>query len=336
MISAVIPVLNEEPTLRELHRRVRDVLRGLGEDFEVVFVDDGSTDGSAGVLRALSADDPRVVVVELRRRFGKAAALAAGFAEARGDVIATLDADLQDVPEELPKLIARLREGKDLVTGRKEGRKDPWTRRAASRLFNGIVSVALGVPVRDVNSGLKVLRRAVLEEVPLYGELHRFLPVLAAARGFAVDEVPVRHEPRRFGRSRYGWERYTAGLLDPLTVLMLTRYGKRPLHFFGLLGGALAAVGVAILGYLSVLWFMGHGIGTRPLLTLGVLLALVGLQSAFFGLIAELIVVGQGRPDRGYSVRSVLRRERDASQPAPPEPEPTFPMYAPKRRDPGR
>jgi glycosyltransferase involved in cell wall biosynthesis len=306
-VSAVIPVLDEEPTLAELHARLGAVLRSLSPDYEMVFVNDGSRDGSLGALRVLAAGDPRTIVVDLRRRFGKTPALAAGFAEARGDVLLTLDADLQDVPEELPKLVARLGEGFDLVTGRKRPRQDPWTRRLASFVFNGAVSLLSGTRVRDVNSGLKALRREVAAELPLHGELHRFLPVLARARGFRVSEVDVAHGPRRFGRSRYGWGRYVTGLVDTGTLLVLTRYGKRPFHLFGVFGLVLAAAGAAILGYLSVGWLFGRWIANRPLFIAGGLFVILGIQSAFFGILAELVVVAGSGRDRGYLVREVIR-----------------------------
>jgi len=311
-ISAVVPVLDEESTLGELHGRLTAVLRstaaGADADFEVIFVDDGSTDGSPAVLRGLADEDPRVAVVELRRTFGKSAALAAGFAQASGDVIVTLDADLQDVPEEVPKLLARLREGADLAIGRKHDRRDPFTRRLASRAFNLAVSWLAGARGRDINSGLKAMRREVAREVPLHGELHRFLAVLARARGFRIEEVDVAHEPRRHGRSRYGWSRYAAGALDMATVLLLTRFGKRPLHFFGIVGGLLAFAGGSILAYLAVGWLFGHWIGNRPLLPFGVLLVILGIQSLFFGLLAELTIVSAFHRDPGYSVRAVRRR----------------------------
>jgi glycosyltransferase involved in cell wall biosynthesis len=309
-ISAVIPVLDEEPTLPELHERVARALAPLASELDIVFVNDGSKDGSLAALRAIAARDARVVVVDLRRNFGKSAALAAGFAEARGEVLVTLDADLQDVPEEAPRLISRLSEGADLVTGRKRERRDPWTRRVASRLFNAVVSRLAGVAVRDVNSGFKAMRREVIREIPLHGELHRFLPILAAARGFEVAEVDVAHEPRRHGRSRYGLQRYFAGLLDPATVVLLTRYGKRPLQFFGIPGAALTLLGAAILLYLAVGWSFGHWIGQRPLLFYGVVLTVLGLQALFFGLLAELVIVSGSSGDRGYSVRGVYRGER--------------------------
>jgi glycosyltransferase involved in cell wall biosynthesis len=307
-VSAVVPVLDEEPALDELHRRLSAVLAGLPGGHEIVFVNDGSRDGSLARMKEIAARDPRVVVVDLRRHAGKTKALAAGFLEARGEVLLTLDSDLQDVPEEIPKLLARIDAGADFVTGRKRSRQDPWTRRLASRVFNGVVSLLAGMRVRDVNSGLKALRREVAEELPLHGELHRFLPVFAGAKGFRVEEVDVAHEPRRHGRSRYGWSRYAAGFFDSATVLLLTRYGTRPLHFFGCFGLLVALVGGAVLGYLALGWLFGEWIGGRPLLLFGVLAVLLGIQCVFFGLLAELVVVASRREDRN-GIRQVIRRE---------------------------
>ncbi len=307
-VSAVVPVLDEEPTLDELHRRLSAVLAAAPGGHEIVFVNDGSRDGSLARMQGIAARDPRVVVVDLRRHAGKTRALAAGFAEARGEILVTLDSDLQDVPEEIPKLLARIDAGADFVTGRKQSRRDPWTRRLASRVFNGIVSLLAGMRVRDVNSGLKAMRREVADELPLHGELHRFLPVFAGAKGFRVEEVDVAHEPRRHGRSRYGWSRYAAGFFDSATVLLLTRFGTRPLHFFGCFGLLVASVGAAVLAYLAAGWLFGQWIGGRPLLLFGVLAVLLGIQCVFFGLLAELVVVAHGRDERA-GVRQVFRRE---------------------------
>jgi glycosyltransferase involved in cell wall biosynthesis len=308
-LSAVVPVLDEEPTLDELHRRLSAVLGSLAGEFEIVFVNDGSRDGSLARMKAIAGRDPRVVVVDLRRHSGKTAALAAGFAEAKGEILVTLDSDLQDVPEEIPKLVARINEGAEFVTGRKQGRRDPWTRRLASRVFNGVVSRVAGTRVRDVNSGLKAMTREVAAELPLHGEMHRFLPVFAGARGFRVVEVDVAHEPRRHGRSRYGWSRYAAGFFDSATVLLLTRYGTRPLHFFGCFGLLLSLVGGGALAYLVVGWIFGQWIGNRPLLLFGVLSVILGIQCVFFGLLAELVVVSNRRRVVG-GVREVIRGKR--------------------------
>jgi glycosyltransferase involved in cell wall biosynthesis len=306
-LSAVVPVLDEEPTLDELHRRLSAVLGAIPGGHEIVFVNDGSRDGSLARMKEIAARDANVVVVDLRRHEGKTRALAAGFEEARGEVLLTLDSDLQDIPEEVPKLLERIDAGADFVTGRKATRKDPWTRRLASRIFNAVVSLLAGTKVRDVNSGLKAMRAEVARELPLHGELHRFLPVFAAAKGFRVEEVDVAHDPRRHGRSRYGWSRYAAGFFDSATVLLLTRFGTRPLHFFGCFGAVLALGGFAALAYLAVGWVLGHWIGNRPLLTFGVLSVLLGIQCVFFGLLAELVVVAGRRQEAG-GVRQVLRR----------------------------
>jgi dolichol-phosphate mannosyltransferase len=293
----------------ELHRRLAAVLGAVTPDHEIVFVNDGSRDGSLARLQEIAESDPKVVVVDLRRHSGKTRALAAGFAEAKGEILVTLDSDLQDVPEEVPKLLARLEAGADLVTGRKRARQDPWTRRLASRVFNGVVSLLAGTRVRDVNSGFKALTREVAGALPLHGELHRFLPVFAAAKGFRVAEVDVAHEPRRHGRSRYGWSRYAAGFFDSATVLLLTRYGTRPLHLFGCFGFLVSVVGGGILAYLATGWLLGQWIGNRPLLVFGVLCVLLGIQCVFFGLLAELVVVA-GRAREHDDVRQVLRGKR--------------------------
>ena len=289
MISVVVPLLNEEGSLEELYRQIADALEPRGEPFEVVFVDDGSTDGSMSVLSRLHDELPNVVVIHLRRNFGKAAALQAGFLEARGEVVVTIDADLQDDPAEIPQLLAKLDEGFDLVSGWKTRRNDPFLRRAFSRVFNWTTGVISGVHLHDVNCGLKAYRAEVLQDMRLYGELHRFIPVLASYQGYRIAEVSVNHRPRQHGRSRYGPERYLRGFFDLLSVTFMGRYRYRPLHLFGGIGMLMGAIGFIVLTYLTVIWFWGAGIGTRPLLTLGVLLMVVGIQFVSLGLISELI-----------------------------------------------
>jgi glycosyltransferase involved in cell wall biosynthesis len=288
VISVVVPLFNEEYSLVALYREIASALESQ-YDFEVIFVDDGSTDGSLSVLDRLHADSTNVVVVHLRRNFGKAAALQAGFLEARGDVVVTIDADLQDDPAEIPRLLAKLDEGFDLVSGWKTRRNDSLTRRLFSRLFNWSTAVVSGVRLHDVNCGLKAYRAEVLQGMRLYGELHRFIPVLASYRGFRVAEIPVNHRPRPHGRSRYGPERYLRGFFDLLSVTFMGRYRHRPLHLFGGVGLLMGAVGFIILLYLTVAWFWGQGIGGRPLFTLGVLLMVVGIQFVSLGLVSELI-----------------------------------------------
>jgi glycosyltransferase involved in cell wall biosynthesis len=290
-LSVVVPVLDEVESLPTLYRELTEVLEPLGRSYELVFVDDGSRDGSFPALEKLHRSDDRVRVLQLRRNFGKAAALAAGFREARGQVIVTLDADLQDDPAELPRLLARLEEGYDLVSGWKRERQDPRSKTLPSRLFNRVTAWLTGVRLHDFNSGFKVYRRDAVEELRLYGELHRFIPAIAAWRGFRVDEVPVHHRPRRFGRSKYGSARFWRGCLDLLTVLFLTRYTRRPLHLFGGLGLVAWAGGGAVNLYLVGLWLAGaRPIGTRPLLAFGILSMLVGLQFFCLGLLSELIL----------------------------------------------
>ncbi|HEU5263721.1 MAG TPA: glycosyltransferase family 2 protein [Gaiellaceae bacterium] len=288
MISVVVPLFNEEHSLETLYREIASAL-DTQDDFEVIFVDDGSTDGSLSVLERLHADSTNVVVVHLRRNFGKAAALQAGFLEARGDIVVTIDADLQDDPAEIPRLLAKLDEGFDLVSGWKTRRNDPLTRRLFSKIFNWSTAVVSGVRLHDVNCGLKAYRAEVLQGMRLYGELHRFIPVLASYRGYRIAEIPVNHRPRPHGRSRYGPERYLRGFFDLLSVTFMGRYRHRPLHLFGGVGLLMGSVGFIILLYLTVAWFWGQGIGGRPLFTLGVLLMVVGVQFVSLGLVSELI-----------------------------------------------
>jgi len=289
VLSVVVPVRNEERSVALLYDELAAALDPLGEAWEAVFVDDGSTDGSFAALTRLHAAAANVRVVRLRRNFGKAAALMAGFDQAQGETIVTIDGDLQDDPNEIPRLLAKLEEDFDLVSGWKTRRRDPLVRRALSRLFNAVTSRFSGVRLHDMNCGLKAYRAEVVRGLRIYGELHRFVPVLAHYRGYRIAELPVNHRPREHGRSRYGPERYLRGFLDLLTVSFIGRYRHRPLHLFGGLGLALGAIGLAILVYLTILKIGGHAIGGRPLLTLGVLLVVVGLQFFSLGLISEMI-----------------------------------------------
>jgi glycosyltransferase involved in cell wall biosynthesis len=289
VISVVIPVHDEERSVELLYAELRAAIEPLATEWEAIFVDDGSTDGTFAALTRLHSATENVRVVRLRRNFGKAAALVTGFDQARGDTVVTIDGDLQDDPAEIPRLLAKLDEGFDLVSGWKSRRRDPLSRRILSRLFNGVTSRFSGVRLHDMNCGLKAYRAEVVHGLRLYGELHRFIPVLAHYRGFRIAELPVNHRPREHGRSRYGIERYLRGFLDLLTVSFIGRYRHRPLHLFGGLGLALATIGIGILVYLTVDKALGHSIGGRPLLTLGVLLVVVGLQFFSLGLISEMI-----------------------------------------------
>jgi dolichol-phosphate mannosyltransferase len=289
VISVVVPVRDEELTVEPLYEELGRALDARGEPWEVVFVDDGSRDGTHAALARLHATAPNVRVVRLRRSAGKAAALDAGFREVEGEIVVTIDGDLQDDPAEIPRLLARLDEGFDLVTGWKTRRSDPFTRRALSRLFNAVTGRLSGLRLHDMNCGLKAFRVEVARELDLYGELHRFVPVLAHDLGFRVTELPVNHRAREHGRSRYGMERYARGFFDLLTVTFMSRYRHRPLHLFGSLGLALGAIGGALLVYLTVVKVSGEPIGHRPLLLLGVLLVVVGIQFLSLGLVSELL-----------------------------------------------
>jgi len=289
VISVVIPVHNEERSVALLLDELGSALEPLGGPWEAVFVDDGSDDGTFSALTRLHAAADNVRVVRLRRNFGKAAALQAGFEAAEGDVVVTIDGDLQDDPTEIPRLLAKLEEGFDLVSGWKTRRRDPWSRRIPSKIFNVVTGRMSGLRLHDLNCGLKAYRAEVLAGLRIYGELHRFIPVLAHYRGFRVAELPVNHRPREHGRSRYGMERYLRGFLDLLTVTFMGRYRHRPLHLFGGLGLVLGAAGSLVLVYMVALKLDGQAIGHRPLLTLGVLLVVVGMQFLSLGLLSELI-----------------------------------------------
>jgi glycosyltransferase involved in cell wall biosynthesis len=288
-LSVVVPLLNEEATLERLYDELDAALVPIGLEWEVVFVDDGSTDGSYRKLVLLHGAHLNVRVVRLRRNFGKAAALAAGIEIAAGDVVVTMDADLQDDPAEIPNLVAKLDEGYDVVSGWKCDRHDPFGRRLVSRIYNTATALVTGVKLHDMNCGLKAYRSEVFEHVHLYGERHRFVPVLAHHLGFSITELPVNHRARANGHSRFGIERYLRAPFDLLTVVFMGRYRHRPLHLFGGLGVMASIAGVAILGYLAVLKLGGTAIGGRPLLLLGVLLVVVGIQFLSLGLIGEML-----------------------------------------------
>ncbi|MDO8586071.1 MAG: glycosyltransferase family 2 protein [Armatimonadota bacterium] len=305
LISIVIPAYNEEESIEPLYRELVSSLSATGRPFEIIFINDGSTDGSHGVLRRICQSDPRARSVRLRRNFGKAAALAEGFSEARGSIIITMDADLQDDPAEIPNFLAKLDEGFDLVSGWKFRRLDPIGKTLPSKLFNKVAAMTTGVRLHDFNCGFKAYRREVLDHVKVYGELHRYIPALAYGNGFVVGELKVNHRPRKFGKSKYGISRFTRGLLDLLTVLFITRYTKKPLHLFGSMGLFLLAIGFAVNGYLAVLWTMGYGIGHRPLLTLGVLLMILGIQFISTGLMGEMMVHMQRKDDTRAEGRAV-------------------------------
>lgn len=291
-LSIVIPLCNEAATLSPLYEKIDATMEAntLGS-FEVIFVDDGSTDGSWETLKALKADHPETIkALRFRRNHGKAAALSAGFAEARGDTILTMDADLQDEPAEIPSFLAKLDEGYDCVSGWKQLRQDPLGKTLPSRVFNAATRAASGVKIHDFNCGFKAYRAEAIHSIEIYGELHRYIPVLLAAEGFTTTEIPVEHHRRTHGVSKYGWKRLFKGGLDLITVVVLTRYLKRPAHFFGGFGLLSGLAGFAILAWLSFDKIVfGNAIGHRPLLQLGILLVILSVQLISTGLIGELV-----------------------------------------------
>ncbi len=292
-VSVVIPVMNEKPTVRPLAERICDVFASspAGLSFEILFVDDGSTDGTWEVVSGIAGQpDSPVRALRFRRNFGKASALDAGFRHARGAVVVTMDGDLQDDPKEIPRFLDRIREGYDVVSGWKTDRKDPLRKTLPSRFFNWVTRTYSGVELHDFNCGFKAYRSEVTRSVRLYGDLHRFVPVLADDLGFKVGEIAVEHHARAHGASKYGWSRLMGGFVDLLTVITITRFLRKPAHLFGGLGITLGIVGFGILSYLSLLWFAGEGpIGNRPLFFLGILFVILSANLVFFGMLAELL-----------------------------------------------
>ena len=296
-LSILIPVMNEEGNLRELYDRLSSALAHIGLPYEIIFVDDGSHDCTWVLVSELSHSDKRVLGLRHRRNFGKAQALSNGFAIAQGDVIVTMDGDLQDDPDELSRFLAKLDEGYDLVSGWKQRRQDPLGKTAPSKLFNWTVRRSSGVQLHDFNCGFKAYRREVTSSIRLYGELHRFTPVLANAEGFRIAELPVKHHARTWGSSKYGWSRLTKGFLDLFTVIFLTQYRQRPMHLFGLPGLVSLALGVMLGVWLTFVKFvLDDSIGTRPALLLSVLLVVIGTQFFGLGLIGEYQAHGSNSP----------------------------------------
>ena len=288
-VTAVVPAYNEAESLPELHRELVAGLDALGRPWEILYIDDGSRDGTDQVLARLAAADPRVRGVVMRRNFGKSAALAIGFRLARGAWVVTLDADLQDDPAELPKLAEALEGGLDLVSGWKKQRHDPMSKTLPSRLFNAVTSWFSGVRLHDFNCGFKLYRREVTESLDVYGERHRFLPALAHWNGFRVGEVPVHHRARRFGKSKFGAARFVNGFLDLLSAAFISTSVLKPLHVFGRIGLLFLLVGAAIGAFFVVLWARGEPIRVRPLMLFGAALVLGGIQFVLMGLLGEMI-----------------------------------------------
>jgi glycosyltransferase involved in cell wall biosynthesis len=320
LLSLVIPVYNEADSLVPLVAEIDEALVTYATPYEILFVDDGSTDGSFAVMRELAEARDDVRVLKLRRNFGKAAALSHGFAAARGDLIVTMDGDRQDDPAEIPNLVAPLSQGYDLVSGWKQRRQDPLNKTLPSRFVYWTVRRASGIPLHDFNCGLKSYRREVVDTISIYGEMHRYIPVVAAQAGFRATEVKVSHRRRTAGRSKYGWQRYMRGYLDLLTVMFLGRYQHRPQHLFGGFGTLLIFIGVLIELYLTIdkLAF-GNAIGQRPLLLLGALFIIVGVQLLSLGLIGELIANSRARSGPDPAQVAVLVERGSPSAVAAPQ-----------------
>jgi len=289
-ISIIVPLYNEEESVHPLANEIKKVLNPLGIQYEVILVDDGSSDLSLRRIKEISGNDRRFKYISFRKNYGKSAALQVGFKNANGDAVITMDADLQDDPKEIPNLLKKLDEGYDLCSGWKKRRQDPFVKKYSSLFFNFVTRVMSGIKIHDFNCGLKAYRREVVENLKVYGELHRYMPVLAKWQGYTITELPVQHQRRRYGKTKYGISRFFKGFIDLITVSFSTRYIKRPLHFFGFFGALAFLIGLGVLGYLSVLWIQGQPLSNRPMLFLGMLLIIVGVQLFAVGLLGELLV----------------------------------------------
>jgi len=309
-ISIVIPVYDESGSIEELHRLIREVMEPLSRPYEIIFVDDGSRDGTIEKLDELHGKDPNLKVVQLRDNFGKAVALSIGFEHSAGDIVFTLDGDLQDDPREIPRFLEKMDQGFDLVSGWKFKRQDPIDKTFPSRVFNRVVSLLTGIKLHDFNCGFKCYRIEVVRNIRIYGELHRFIPVLAKWKGFRLAEITVEHHPRRHGASKYGMGRFSRGFFDLLTVLFLTRYLKRPLHLFGGIGLICLVPGFALSTYFGVQWLLGYPMHVRPLMVFGWVAIILGIQFVSMGLLGEMLIhsfhSNKDKEDSSIILRTIL------------------------------
>ncbi|HPY95829.1 MAG TPA: glycosyltransferase family 2 protein [Candidatus Cloacimonadota bacterium] len=288
-LSLIIPAFNEESSIKILYKEIIEYASGY--DYEIIFIDDGSTDKTLEMMRAIALEDTCVRVISLRKNFGKSSALQIGFEEADGDIVFTMDADLQDNPKEIPKFIEAINEGYDLVTGWKQKRHDPISKTIPSKLFNFVTSKTFGLKLHDYNCGFKAYRKEVVKEIDVYGEMHRYIPALAKAKGFKIKEISVEHRAREYGKSKYGFERYLRGYLDLLTVKLVTDFSRSPLYLFGGIGTVLSSIGLFITAYLFIMRVLHLTyLSNRPILFFAVLLLVVGVQFISIGLIGELLV----------------------------------------------
>ena len=307
-ISVVIPVYNEEKNVLVLHDKLSKVLKSLKKAYEIIFVDDGSTDKTYSNLTKIHKKNKNTKVIQFYRNFGKAAALSAGFEQSKGGIIITMDGDLQDDPKEIPRFIKKINEGYDLVNGWKHKRKDPLTKTLPSKIANFVTSYSTGAKLHDMNCGFKAYRREVTKSIKLYGDMHRYIPALAYSKGYRITEIKVDHHKRKYGSSKYGFVRLFRGLFDFITIKFLNDYIRRPMHFFGMIGGLLFVIGLVILTYLSILrLFYNILIGGRPLLLLGILLLILGFQFLSIGLIGEIFVNLSQEKEDVYNIKRILK-----------------------------
>lgn len=295
ILSIIIPVFNEEGSIKLLIDRINEninklIKKEIISEHEIIFISDGSTDNSEKIIKEELSKDNHIKLIVFRANFGKSKALEAGFKFAKGDIVITMDADLQDDPKEIERFIKKIDEGYDLVSGWKENRLDPLEKRLPSKLFNWVTSKLSGIKIHDFNCGFKAYKKEVVKSVSVYGEFHRYIPVLAKRNGFKVSEISVTHHKREHGKSKFGYERYLRGLYDALSAWFLLKYYEKPMYFFGKIGLILFLLGGLACSYLTILWFLGNSIGTRPLLTLGVMLILIGAQFISMGLIANILI----------------------------------------------
>ena len=309
LLSIVIPVYNEKENIKDLYNEISPVLLNMNMGSEIIFVDDGSSDGSLELLTDLFEKHEDIKVVSFRRNFGKASALMAGFKETSGDIIITMDGDLQDDPKEIPRFIEEIKKGFDLVSGWKFKRNDPATKTIPSKFANIVISLFTRIKLHDLNCGFKAYRRDLVDELNIYGELHRFIPVLAAQRGFRIGEIKINHRPRTRGKSKYGVDRLIKGFIDFMTVLFITNFMQRPSHLFATTGIIFTAGGIAINVYITYLRISTGNIQNRfPLLMLGILLMTLGFQFVFTGLLAEMIAKSYSKSEPDYSIKVRLSR----------------------------
>ena len=310
-VCVLIPLFNEEESLSTLAKEIDNVFKDIAPDYEILFIDDGSSDNSLKVIKELARTNNKIRYISFRKNYGKSAALNVGFKNVSGDVVITMDADLQDDPNEIPNLLQELQKGYDLVSGWKKQRHDPFIKKYSSRFFNYVTKILSGIKIHDFNCGLKAYKRAVVKSISVQGELHRYIPVLADWKGFKVSEVIVKHHPRRYGKTKFGISRFFKGFIDLITVIFTTRYIQRPLHFFGMLGVVTFITGFTIDAYLSILWFLDKiTLSNRPILYLGTVLIIVGVQFFSLGLIGEMLVHNNKKED-SYGIREKKLKSTD-------------------------